>query len=361
MTSAAAQKILSLERRGKVELELRQQEVWKAAREQEARDLEALAHMSLLEQQEKSLAKDRERDALAAVKRAQVQESLREQLAEREYAVMMEEEAKALEGAHMLALERAQVAKAEAAKAARREYAKKSALEVAEANKAFAARDLARAEAAAEEERMIVEYMRAKEAREREGEERRKAEKAAKDALGSKLSQAQKRVADGQQALDDARNRRHWEAVELAQRAKAKAALEAKERSKKECFEAISRQMDIRAQHQEEARLVDLEEAEAARKYVELSLQREQAEKERRRAVQAKAAADLGAQKRAAEAAAELEKRRPLEERRKQKLVELAQERVVEVFKKEVTGRMQSQRLPSQYVAAAVKVPNGLL
>jgi Spy/CpxP family protein refolding chaperone len=37
------------------------------------------------------------------------------------------------------------------------------------------------------------------------------------------------------------------------------------------------------------------------------------------------------AQKRAAEKAAELEKRRPLEERRKQKLVELAQERVVRI------------------------------
>lgn len=50
-----------------------------------------------------------------------------------------------------------------------------------------------------------------------------------------------------------------------------------------------------------------------------------------------------------------------MEERRKQRLVELAQERVVEVFKKEVVGRMQSQRLPPQYVAAAGKVPNGLL
>lgn len=243
MTSAAAQKILSLERRGKVELELRQQHLWKSSREQEAKDLEALAHQSLLEQQEVSLAKERQREALAAAKRSQVQVSLREQLAEREYAVMVEEETKALEGQHILAAVRAQEAKAVEARAAKLEFARKSALEVAEANRAFAARDLARAEAAAEEERMIVEYMRAKEAQERELDERRKAEKASKDALGSKLSVAAKRLADGQAALDEARNRRHWESVELASRAKAKAALEAKERGKRELFESISRQV----------------------------------------------------------------------------------------------------------------------
>lgn len=313
MTSAAAQKILSLERRGKVELELRQQHLWKSSREQEAKDLEALAHQSLLEQQEVSLAKERQREALAAAKRAQVQVSLREQLAEREYAVMVEEETKALEGQHILAAVRAQEAKAVEAKAAKLEFARKSALEVAEANRAFAARDLARAEAAAEEERMIVEYMRAKEAQERELDERCKAEKASKDALGSKLSVAAKRLADGQAALDEARNRRHWESVELASRAKAKAALEAKERDKRELFESISRQvscvdclimrlplplplpsdtctlplsspprtpffsqLEIKQQHQEEARLLELEEMEAARQYVEMSLEREQ-------------------------------------------------------------------------------------
>ena len=100
---------------------------------------------------------------------------------------------------------------------------------------------------------------------------------------------------------------------------------------------------------------------EAIRAHAQVLLERQAHATSAARASAVQAMADLKAQKREAEKAAELEKRRPLEERRKQKLVEVAQERVVANFKAQLVGQMSAEGLPSNYVAAVKRVSNGLL